>query len=64
MLGTILGGQTLASVANGNLSWRYVLIRPDMVSRISCVSCISVGVVVIAIVSLLVSFCGYTVLNW
>ncbi|KAF8799756.1 cytosine-purine permease [Phlegmacium glaucopus] len=41
----IVGGQALASVANGNLSW-------------------SVGIVVIAVISLLVSFCGFKVLNW
>ncbi|KAJ7596499.1 NCS cytosine-purine permease [Mycena floridula] len=45
ILNCILGGQTLASVANGNLSW-------------------SVGIVIIACISLLVSFCGYKVLNW
>ncbi|OCH93364.1 NCS cytosine-purine permease [Obba rivulosa] len=45
ILNCILGGQTLASISNGNLSW-------------------SVGIVVIAVISLLVSFCGYKVLNW
>ncbi|KAL6303234.1 NCS cytosine-purine permease [Sparassis latifolia] len=45
ILNCILGGQTLASITNGNLSW-------------------SVGIVVIAVVSLLISFCGYKVINW
>ncbi|THU97050.1 NCS cytosine-purine permease [Dendrothele bispora CBS 962.96] len=45
VLNSILGGQTLASVTDGNLSW-------------------TVGIVVIAIISLFLSFCGYTVLNW
>ncbi|KAH9929656.1 hypothetical protein B0H21DRAFT_110305 [Amylocystis lapponica] len=45
ILNCILGGQTLASVSSGNLSW-------------------SVGIVVIAVISLLISFCGYRVLNW
>ncbi|KAI0795398.1 cytosine-purine permease [Abortiporus biennis] len=45
ILNCILGGQTLASVSNGNLSW-------------------TVGIVIIAVVSLLVSFCGWKVLNW
>ncbi|KAI0765159.1 NCS cytosine-purine permease [Fomes fomentarius] len=45
ILNCILGGQTLASISNGHLSW-------------------SVGIVVIAIISLLISFCGYRVLNW
>ncbi|KLO11397.1 NCS cytosine-purine permease [Schizopora paradoxa] len=45
ILNCILGGQTLASVTNGSLSW-------------------SVGIVIIAVVSLLVSFCGYKVLTW
>ncbi|CAL1709092.1 unnamed protein product [Somion occarium] len=45
ILNCILGGQTLSSVSNGNLSW-------------------SVGIVIISVISLLVSFCGYRVLNW
>ncbi|ESK86250.1 cytosine-purine permease [Moniliophthora roreri MCA 2997] len=45
ILNTILGGQTLAAVADGNLSW-------------------TVGIVIIAIISLFLSFCGYDVLNW
>ncbi|KAG7086332.1 hypothetical protein E1B28_002295 [Marasmius oreades] len=45
ILNCILGGQTLASVADGHLSW-------------------SVGIVIVAIISLFVSFCGYNVLNW
>ncbi|KAF9268967.1 NCS cytosine-purine permease [Marasmius fiardii PR-910] len=45
ILNCIIGGQTLASVADGHLSW-------------------SVGIVIIAIISLVVSFCGYNVLNW
>ncbi|EJF63789.1 NCS cytosine-purine permease [Dichomitus squalens LYAD-421 SS1] len=45
ILNCILGGQTLASITDGRLSW-------------------SVGIVVVAVISLLVSFCGYRVLNW
>ncbi|KAK1229622.1 hypothetical protein PQX77_007315 [Marasmius sp. AFHP31] len=45
ILNCILGGQTLASVADGHLSY-------------------TVGIVIIAVVSLVVSFCGYDVLNW
>ncbi|KAF9459715.1 NCS cytosine-purine permease [Collybia nuda] len=45
VLNCILGGQTLSSVSNGNLSW-------------------TVGIVIIAAIALLVSFCGYKVLNW
>ncbi|PPQ72986.1 hypothetical protein CVT24_000299 [Panaeolus cyanescens] len=45
ILNSILGGQALASVSDGDLSW-------------------TVGIVVIVIISLLVSFCGYNVLNW
>ncbi|KAF9787822.1 NCS cytosine-purine permease [Thelephora terrestris] len=45
ILNSILGGQTLASVSNGNLSW-------------------SVGIVIVAVISLVVSFCGYKVLMW
>ncbi|KAF8726540.1 hypothetical protein AX14_007745 [Amanita brunnescens Koide BX004] len=45
ILNCVLGGQTLASAANGQLSW-------------------SVGIVIIAIISLLVSFCGMKVLVW
>ncbi|KAK0192388.1 permease for cytosine/purines, uracil, thiamine, allantoin-domain-containing protein [Armillaria mellea] len=45
ILNCILGGQTLSSVADGNLSW-------------------TVGIVVISIISLLVSFCGIKVIGW
>ncbi|KAJ7634710.1 permease for cytosine/purines, uracil, thiamine, allantoin-domain-containing protein [Roridomyces roridus] len=45
ILDCILGGQTLAAVADGNLSW-------------------SIGIVIIAVVSLLVSFCGWKILHW
>ncbi|CCM02509.1 uncharacterized protein FIBRA_04611 [Fibroporia radiculosa] len=45
ILNCILGGQTLASISNGNLSW-------------------TIGIVIIAVISLLVSFCGYKVLTW
>ncbi|EEB90391.1 hypothetical protein MPER_11410, partial [Moniliophthora perniciosa FA553] len=45
ILSAILGGQTLAAVADGNLSW-------------------TVGIVIISIISLIVSFFGYDVLNW
>ncbi|KAI0064983.1 NCS cytosine-purine permease [Artomyces pyxidatus] len=45
ILNCILGGQALASVSDGNLSW-------------------SVGIVIIALISLFVSFCGLRVLGW
>lgn len=45
ILNCILGGQTLSSITNGNLSW-------------------TVGIVIIAVISLLVSFCGMKVLTW
>ncbi|KAF7316409.1 NCS cytosine-purine permease [Mycena indigotica] len=45
ILDCILGGQTLAAVADGNLSW-------------------SIGIVIIAVISLLISFCGWKVLHW
>ena len=65
ILNCIVGGQSLASAVNGHLSWRYVLILfRVVVLKVSCISFISVGIIVIAMISLLVSFCGYTVLNW
>ncbi|KAF8656966.1 hypothetical protein AX16_002321 [Volvariella volvacea WC 439] len=45
ILNAILGGQALASAADGRLSW-------------------SVGIVIISVISLIVSFCGYKVLSW
>ncbi|PFH47937.1 hypothetical protein AMATHDRAFT_76967 [Amanita thiersii Skay4041] len=45
ILNCILGGQTLAATADGDLSW-------------------AVGIVIIAVISLLVSFCGLSILNW
>ncbi|KAJ6588794.1 permease for cytosine/purines, uracil, thiamine, allantoin-domain-containing protein [Mycena capillaripes] len=45
ILDCILGGQTLAAVADGNLSW-------------------TIGIVIIAVISLLVSFCGWKILHW
>ncbi|KIY69200.1 hypothetical protein CYLTODRAFT_373087 [Cylindrobasidium torrendii FP15055 ss-10] len=45
VLNCILGGQTLSSVADGNLSW-------------------TVGIVIIAVISLFISFCGIKVLTW
>lgn len=45
ILNCILGGETLASVSDGSLSW-------------------NVGIVIIAVISLIISFCGYRVLNW
>jgi len=45
ILNCILGGQTVASVSNGNLSW-------------------SLGIVIISVISLLISFCGYRVITW
>ncbi|KAF8991743.1 cytosine-purine permease [Cyathus striatus] len=45
ILNSILGGQALASVSSGNLSW-------------------SIGIVIILVISLLISFCGYKVLHW
>ncbi|KAF8337621.1 cytosine-purine permease [Cantharellus anzutake] len=44
ILNCILGGQSLASASNGNLSW-------------------NVGIVIIALISLLLTFSGYKVLN-
>ncbi|KAF7318933.1 NCS cytosine-purine permease [Mycena chlorophos] len=44
ILDCILGGQTLAAVADGNLSW-------------------DIGIVIIAVVSLLISFCGWKILH-
>ncbi|KAK7031300.1 hypothetical protein VNI00_013555 [Paramarasmius palmivorus] len=45
ILNAILGGQTLAAVADGNLSW-------------------TIGIVIITVISLVLSFCGYDILNW
>ncbi|KAF8991744.1 cytosine-purine permease, partial [Cyathus striatus] len=45
ILNCILGGQALASITNGRLSW-------------------TVGIIITALISLLVSFCGYKVLHW
>ncbi|GJE93171.1 NCS cytosine-purine permease [Phanerochaete sordida] len=45
ILNAILGGQTLASVSGGNLSW-------------------SVGIVIVSVVSLFISFCGLKFLSW
>ncbi|KAI5117823.1 hypothetical protein M0805_003301 [Coniferiporia weirii] len=45
ILNCILGGQTLAAVSGGHLSW-------------------TVGIVIIAVISLLISFCGYRVIIW
>ncbi|KAJ7359172.1 permease for cytosine/purines, uracil, thiamine, allantoin-domain-containing protein, partial [Mycena albidolilacea] len=45
ILDCILGGQTLAAVADGNLSS-------------------SIGIVIIAVISLLISFCGWKILHW
>ncbi|EIM87684.1 NCS cytosine-purine permease [Stereum hirsutum FP-91666 SS1] len=45
ILNCILGGQTLASVTNGSLSW-------------------TVGIVIIAVISLVISFFGMNILNW
>ncbi|KAF8434576.1 NCS cytosine-purine permease [Boletus edulis BED1] len=45
ILNCILGGQTLSSVTNNNLSW-------------------TVGIVIIALLSMVISFMGYRVLNW
>ena len=62
-----MGGQALASVVNGNMSWRYVLCSTysNVVFEGShTYSAASVGIVVISMISLLVSFCGITVLNW
>ncbi|KII95691.1 hypothetical protein PLICRDRAFT_96749 [Plicaturopsis crispa FD-325 SS-3] len=44
VIGSVIGGQSLAAVADGNLSW-------------------DVGIVIVAILALLVSFCGYKVLH-
>ncbi|KAJ4001874.1 permease for cytosine/purines, uracil, thiamine, allantoin-domain-containing protein [Lentinula boryana] len=45
ILNAILGGQTLASVTDGNLTW-------------------NAGIVIVVIISLALSFCGYAVLTW
>ncbi|KAF5392918.1 hypothetical protein D9757_001063 [Collybiopsis confluens] len=45
ILNAILGGQTLASVANGNLTW-------------------TAGIVIVVVISLALSFCGYSILTW
>ncbi|KAJ3716642.1 permease for cytosine/purines, uracil, thiamine, allantoin-domain-containing protein [Lentinula raphanica] len=45
ILNAILGGQTLASVANGNLTW-------------------NAGIVIVVVISLTISFCGYSILTW
>ncbi|KAF8830118.1 hypothetical protein HHX47_DHR2000736 [Lentinula edodes] len=45
ILNAILGGQTLASVADGNLTW-------------------NAGIVIVVIISLALSFCGYSILTW
>ena len=60
----ILGGQTLASVTNGNLSWTYVI--NYQLSQDICWKTVvrRVGIVVFTIVSVLVSFFGYRFLNW
>ncbi|KIK61445.1 hypothetical protein GYMLUDRAFT_225128 [Collybiopsis luxurians FD-317 M1] len=45
ILNAILGGQTLASVADGNLTW-------------------TAGIVIVVVISLALSFCGYSILTW
>ncbi|KAF9078358.1 permease for cytosine/purines, uracil, thiamine, allantoin-domain-containing protein [Rhodocollybia butyracea] len=45
ILNAILGGQTLASVADGNLTW-------------------TAGIVIVVVISLVLSFCGYSILTW
>ncbi|KAJ4490416.1 permease for cytosine/purines, uracil, thiamine, allantoin-domain-containing protein [Lentinula aciculospora] len=45
ILNAILGGQTLASVADGNLTW-------------------DAGIVIVVVISLTLSFCGYSILTW
>lgn len=70
ILNCILGGQALASVTDGDLSWRFVFsvfvlflmwwYIYEITFSLEC----SVGIVVIALISLLVSFCGFKVLNW
>jgi len=45
ILSAILGGQTLASVSDGNVSW-------------------TVGIVIISVLTLALSFCGYKVLHY
>ena len=64
ILNCILGGQALASVVNGQMSWRYVLYPTCDVARSHTYSAASVGIVVISMISLVVSFFGITVLNW
>lgn len=62
ILNCILGGQTLASISNGHLSWRYVY--APYACKTPSNATHSVGIVVITLISLFVSFCGYRVLNW
>lgn len=62
ILNCILGGQTLASISNGHLSWRYV--STSYACSVLSNTSYSVGIVVITLISLFVSFCGYRVLNW
>ena len=67
ILNCILGGQALASVVDGHMSWRYghhYYSTPMWYRRSHTCSTASVGIVVIAMISLLVSFCGIKVLNW
>ena len=64
ILSCVLGGQALASVVNGNMSWRYVFYSaPSWYRRSHTYFAVSVGIVVISMISLLVSFCGIRVLT-
>ena len=64
-LNSIVGGQALASVTSDNLSWSWVLpFLKDKRSALIICFVNRVGIVVIAVISLLVSFCGISVLNW
>lgn len=63
IIDSILGGQTLASVPNGNMSWTYVLLIGIFLIP-SQRFLHRVGIVIVAAVSLVISFMGYTVLHW
>lgn len=58
----ILGGQALASVSNGHLSWTYVHIYEFEVQALSLKR--SVGIVIFTVISVIISFFGYRFLHW
>lgn len=56
ILNCILGGQTLASITDGRLSWRYAIFV--IIDEYTLISTFSVGIVVITVISLLVRILG------